>query len=179
MLSMHFAMNLDRSLSLSPVGSFARRSAARRRSSFVGTWRCCWRFRIRNCLKASWSEGPVSRSASSWPLAAIRGAMGGGHWAAYERVRRGSRGCRARRRGCRATGAACDTGTDCRREIPNDTPLAEPLSQRSMGPPAGRSGWVDACAPRATRTKASGGKALASQAGAAKAGNDGSLINFD
>ena len=92
MLSMHFAMNLDRSLSLSPVGSFARRSAARRRSSFVGTWRCCWRFRIRNCLKASWSDGPVSRSASSWPLAAIKGAMGCGHWAAYERVRRGSGG---------------------------------------------------------------------------------------
>ena len=92
MLSRHFAMNLLRNLALSPAGSFARRSAAFARSSFVGTWRCCWRFRIRNCLKASWSDGPVSRSASSWPLAAIRGAMGCGHWAAYERVRRGSRG---------------------------------------------------------------------------------------
>ena len=71
-------MNLERSRALSPAGSFARRAAAFARSSFVGTWRCCWRFRIRNCLKASWSEGPVSRSASSWPLAAIRGAMGGG-----------------------------------------------------------------------------------------------------
>ncbi len=78
MLSMHFAMNLDRSRALSPVGSAARRSAARRRNSFVGTWRCCWRFRIRNCLKASWSDGPSLRSASSWPLAAIKGAMGGG-----------------------------------------------------------------------------------------------------
>ena len=94
MFSMHFPMNLDRSRALSPVGSFARRSAALRRKTFVGTWRCCWRFRIRNCWKASWSDGPGSRSASSWPLAAIsaRGAMGCGHWAAYERVRRGSDG---------------------------------------------------------------------------------------
>ena len=52
---------------------------------------------------------------------------------------------------CAKTGLPCDTGTDCRREIPNDTPLAEPLSQRSMGPPAGRSGSVDASS--ATRTK--------------------------
>ena len=74
------------------------------------------------------------------------------------------------------------TGTGLRREIPNDTlivthSLAEPLSQRSMGPPAGRSGWVNASI--STRTEASGGKALASQAGAAKAGNDGSLTDFD
>ena len=76
-------------------------------------------------------------------------------------------------------GLPCDTGTD-RRPAPGKYPttLAEPpRSQRSMGPPAGRSGSVDASS--ATRTKASGGKALASQAGAAKAGNDGSLINFD
>ena len=94
MLSMHFAMNLDRSLALSPAGSAARRAAAFARNSFVGTWRCCWRFLMRNCLKASWSEGPSLSSASSWPLAAIsaRGAMGCGHWAAYERVRRGSGG---------------------------------------------------------------------------------------
>ena len=44
-------------------------------------------------------------------------------------------------------------------QYPNDTPLAEPLSQRSMGPPAGRSGSVDASS--ATRTEASGRKALA------------------
>ena len=68
-------MNLLRSLALSPAGSFARRAAAFARSSFVGTWRCCWRFRIRNCLKASWSDGPSLSSASSWPLAAIKGAM--------------------------------------------------------------------------------------------------------
>ena len=94
MFSMHFAMNLGRSLALSPAGSAARRAAALARKTFVGTWRCCWRFRIRNCLNASWRDGPVSRSASSWPLAAIsaKGAMGCGHWAAYERVRRGSGG---------------------------------------------------------------------------------------
>jgi len=94
MLSRHLSMNFVRSRALSPIGSAARRSAALRRKTFVGTWRCCWRFLIRNCLKASWSDGPSFRSASSWPLAAIsaRGAMGCGHWAAYERVRRGSGG---------------------------------------------------------------------------------------
>ena len=46
------------------AGSFARRAAAFARSSFVGTWRCCWRFRIRNCLNASWSDGPSLSSAS-------------------------------------------------------------------------------------------------------------------
>ena len=165
MLSMHFAMNLDRNLALSPAGSAARRSAAFARSSFVGTWRCCWRFRIRNCLKASWSEGPVSRSASSWPLAVIsaRGAMGCGLLGStsesdeVRRRREDSRtvvGCRARRRGCRATGAACDTGTDCRREIPNDTPLAEPLSQRYISSPTGRSGSVDASSATSTKLAA-------------------------
>ena len=59
------------------------------------------------------------------------------------------------------------TGTDCRREIPNDTPLAEPLSQRSMGPPAGRSGSVDAS--KRNPHQASGGKALASWASGTKA----------
>ena len=148
MFSRHLPMNFVRNLALSPAGSFARRSAARRRSSFVGTLVFCWRFRIRNCLKASWSDGPVSRSASSWPLAAIKGAMGcglGSLRASPTRVRRrreGSRtvmGCRAPRRGCRATQAPTAAG-----QYPNDTPLAEPLSQRYMGPPAGRSGWVNA-----------------------------------
>ena len=176
MLSMHFAMNLERSLSLSPTGSFSRRAAAFARSSFVGTLVFCWRFLSRNCLKASWSEGPSLSSASSWPLAAIRGAMGCGHWAAYERVRRGSGGAAktvgrlwaavredgAVRRAQRTTQAPTAAG-----QYPNDTPLAEPLSQRSMGPPAGRSGSVDAS--RATRTKASGGKALASWASGTKA----------
>ena len=173
MLSRHLSMNFVRSRALSPIGSAARRAAAFARSSFVGTWRCCWRFLMRNCLKASWSDGPVSRSASSWPLAVIsaRGAMGCGHWAAYERVRRGSGGA-AKTVGrlwaaVRQDGAAVHTGTDRRREIPNDTPLAEPLSQRSMGPPAGRSGSVDASS--APRTEASGGKALASWASGTKA----------
>ena len=71
-------MNFVRSRALSPIGSAARRAAALARKTFVGTWRCCWRLRLRNCLNASWSDGPVSRSASSWPLAAIKGAMGGG-----------------------------------------------------------------------------------------------------
>ena len=95
MLSRHLSMNFVRNLALSPTGSAARRSAARRRSSFVGTLVFCWRFLMRNCLNASWSDGPVSRSASSsWPLAfmSASGAMGCGHWAAYERVRRGSGG---------------------------------------------------------------------------------------
>jgi hypothetical protein len=79
MLSRHFAMNLERSRALSPVGSFARRWAARWRSSFVGTLVFCWRFLSRNCLKASWSDGPsLSSSSCCWPLAAIKGAMGGG-----------------------------------------------------------------------------------------------------
>ena len=58
-------------------------------------------------------------------------------------------------------GLPCDTGTD-RLPAPGKYPttLAEPpRSQRSMGPPAGRSGWVDASS--ATRTEASGRKALA------------------
>ena len=162
MLSRHFAMNFSRSRALSPAGSAARRSAALRRKTFVGTWRCCWRFLMRNCLNASCSDGASLSSASSWPLAVIsaRGAMGCGLLGStsesdeVRRRREDSRtvvGCRARRRGCRATGAAYDTGTDCRREIPNDTPLAEPRSQRSMGPPGGRSGSVDASS--ATRTK--------------------------
>ena len=37
-----------------------------------------------------------------------------------------------------------------------------------MGHPAGRSGWVDACAPRATRTKLAACKALANLAKAGK-----------
>ena len=58
-------------------------------------------------------------------------------------------------------GLPCDTGTD-RLPAPGKYPttLAEPpLSQRYTGSPAGRSGWVDASS--ATRTEASGGKALA------------------
>ena len=154
MLSMHFAMNLDRNLALSPAGSAARRSAAFSLNSFVGTWRCCWRFRIRNCLKASWSDGPVSRSASSWPLAVIsaRGAMGCGHWAAYA-PRRQSDGYGLP---CAKTGLPCDgRSVRHRHRLPPGKfqrhTLAEPLSQRSMGPPAGRSGSVDASS--ATRTK--------------------------
>ena len=65
MFSRHFAMNLDRNLALSPAGSAARRAAAFSLNSFVGTWRCCWRFLMRNALKASWSDGPSFRSASS------------------------------------------------------------------------------------------------------------------
>ena len=171
-------MNLLRNLALSPTGSAARRSAAFSLNSFVGTWRCCWRFRIRNCLKASWSEGPVSRSASSWPLAVIsaRGAMGCGLLGSL-RVSPTRSGGAAKTVGrlwaaVREDGAAVrraqhDTGTDWRREIPNDTPLAEPLSQRSMGlPPAAA---ARSTPPRATRTEASGRKALASWASGTKA----------
>ena len=152
MLSRHFAMNFVRSLALSPAGSAARRSAALRRKTFVGTWRCCWRLRLRNCLKASWSEGPsLSSASSSWQLAAIsaRGAMGCG-----QPTSESDEGQAAPRRQsdgyglpCAKTGLPCDTGTDCR-PAPGKYPttLAEPpRSQRYTGPPAGRSGWVDAC----------------------------------
>ena len=129
MLSMHFAMNLDRNLALSPAGSAARRSAAFSLNSFVGTWRCCWRFRIRNCLKASWSDGPVSRSASSWPLAVIsaRGAMGcglGSLPASPTRVRRRREGSRTVM-GCRAMGHRLPPGAG---QIPNDASRAAAIA---------------------------------------------------
>ena len=79
-------------------------------------------------------------------------------------------------------GLPCDTGTDCR-PAPGKYPttLAEPpRSQRYMGPPAGRSGWVDACSLRATRTEASGRKALAKLRKPGKSsGNEGKLTTID
>jgi len=49
-----------------------------------------------------------------------------------------------------------------------------------MGPPAGRSGWVDACSLRATRTEASGRKALAKLRKPGKSsGNEGKLTTID
>ena len=128
MLSRHLPMNFVRNLALSPAGSFARRSAALRRKTFVGTWRCCWRFRIRNCLKASWSDGPVSRSASSsWPLAAIsaRGAMGCG-----QPTSESDEGQAAPRRQSDGYGLPCDTGTDCPAagQIPNDSSRAAAIA---------------------------------------------------
>ena len=93
-------------------------------------------------------------------------------WAAYERVRRGSRG--AAKTAGRLWAAVREDGAAVREDgaavrhrhrlppgkVPTDSPLAEPpRSQRYMSPPAGRSGSVDASS--ATRTEASGRKALA------------------
>ena len=138
-------MNLLRNLALSPAGSAARRAAAFSLNSFVGTWRCCWRFRIRNCLKASWSDGPSLSSASSWPLAAMRGAMRARRAAAAARAAHG----RSTTVGCRTTQAPTAAGHN-----PNDTPLAELLLQRYMSPHAGRSGCVDASAQPAPKLAA-------------------------
>ena len=126
MLSRHLSMNFVRNLALSPAGSFARRSAARRRSSFVGTLVFCWRLRLRNFLNASWSEGPVSRSSSCcWPLAAIKGAMGCG-----QPTSESVEGQAAPRRQSDGYGLPCDTGTDCRPagQIPNDASRAAAIA---------------------------------------------------
>ena len=171
-------MNLERSRALSPAGSFARRAAAFARSSFVGTWRCCWRFRIRNCLKASWSDGPSLSSASSWPLAVIsaRGAMGCGHWAAYERVRRGQAAPRRQSDGCglpcAKTGLPCD-GRSVRHKhrLPPGNSQRHSSSRAAIAATHGPSRRPQRLGRRLQRNphQASGGKALASWASGTKA----------
>ena len=174
MLSRHFAMNLLRNLALSPTGSLARRSAAFARKTFVGTWRCCWRLRLRNALKASWSEGPVSRSASSWPLAAIRGAMGCGHW--DERVRRGQAAPRRQSDGCglpcAKTGLPCDgRSVRHRHRLPPGNSQRHSSSRAALAAIHGPSRRPQRLGRRLQRNphQASGGKALASWASGTKA----------